>query len=71
MAASWPGRGIGHAAGLAAETVSVIGKGSSEEMPQSNARLGRDAKAGPPGGAGRHRAAELPAQVTLTSLHSR
>jgi hypothetical protein len=37
-------RAIGHSAGLAAKTVAAIRKGSSEEIPQSNTRVGRDGR---------------------------
>jgi ParB-like chromosome segregation protein Spo0J len=53
-------RAIGHCVGLAAKTVAAIRKSSSDEIPQSNARLGRDGKVRPlDSGAGRRRAAEL------------
>jgi ParB-like chromosome segregation protein Spo0J len=53
-------RAIGHSVGLAAKTVAAIRKSSSEEIPQSNARVGRDGKVRPlDSGAGRRRAAEL------------
>ena len=40
-------RAIGHSAGLAAKTVAAIRKSSSEEIPQSNARVGRDGRVRP------------------------
>jgi hypothetical protein len=53
-------RAIGHSIGLAAKTVAAIRKNSSEETPQSNARIGRDGKVRPlDSGNGRRRAAEL------------
>ena len=53
-------RGIGHSAGLAAKTVAAIRKRSSEGVPQSNARVGRDGKVRPlDSGIGRRRAAEV------------
>jgi N-acetyl-1-D-myo-inositol-2-amino-2-deoxy-alpha-D-glucopyranoside deacetylase len=57
-------RAIGHSVGLAA-----IRKGSSEEIPQSNARVGRDGRIRPlDSGADRRRAAELLAQHPDASL---
>jgi ParB-like chromosome segregation protein Spo0J len=62
-------RAIGHAAGLAAKTIAAIRKNSCEDIPQSNARLGRDGKVRPlDSGAGRRRAAELLAQQPDASL---
>ncbi|HXT90558.1 MAG TPA: ParB N-terminal domain-containing protein [Trebonia sp.] len=62
-------RAIGHSAGLAAKTVAAIRKGSSEEIPQSDARVGRDGRVRPlDSGAGRRRAAELLAQQPEASL---
>lgn len=62
-------RAIGHSVGLAAKTVAAIRKSSSEEMPQSNARLGRDGKVRPlDSGVGRRRAAELLEQQPEASL---
>ena len=62
-------RAIGHSAGLAAKTVAAIRKGSSEETPQSNARVGRDGRVRPlDSGTGRRRAAELLAQQPHASL---
>ena len=53
-------RAIGHLIGLAAKTVAAIRKSSSEELPQSNARVGRDGRIRPlDSGIGRRRAAEL------------
>ncbi len=40
-------RAIGHSVGLAAKTVATIRKSSSEEIPQSNARVGRDGRVRP------------------------
>jgi ParB-like chromosome segregation protein Spo0J len=62
-------RAIGHSVGLAAKTVAAIRKSSSDELPQSNARVGRDGKVRPlDSGAGRRRAAELLAQQPEASL---
>ena len=62
-------RAIGHSAGLAAKTVAVIRQSSSEEIPQSNARVGRDGRVRPlDSGAGRRRAAELLTQQPHASL---
>jgi ParB-like chromosome segregation protein Spo0J len=62
-------RAIGHSVGLAAKTVAAIRKSSSEEIPQSNARVGRDGKVRPlDSGIGRRRAAELLAQQPDASL---
>lgn len=62
-------RAIGHSVGLAAKTVASIRKNSSEEIPQSNARVGRDGKVRPlDSGAGRRRAAELLGQQPDASL---
>jgi ParB-like chromosome segregation protein Spo0J len=62
-------RAIGHSVGLAAKTVAAIRKSSSEEMPQSNARVGRDGKVRPlDSGVGRRRAAELLTQRPDASL---
>lgn len=53
-------RAIGHSVGLAAKTVAAIRKSSSEEIPQSNMRIGRDGRVRPlDSGAGRRRAAEF------------
>lgn len=53
-------RAIGHSVGLAAKTVAALRKSSSEDIPQSNARVGRDGRVRPlDSGAGRRRAAEL------------
>jgi ParB-like chromosome segregation protein Spo0J len=53
-------RAIGHSAGLAAKTIAAIRKRSSEGMPQSSARVGRDGRIRPLDSAvGRRRAAEL------------
>jgi ParB-like chromosome segregation protein Spo0J len=62
-------RAIGHRVGLAAKTVAAIRKSSSDDIPQSNARLGRDGKVRPlDSGAGRRRAAELLAARPDASL---
>ena len=62
-------RAIGHSVGLAAKTIATIRKSSSEEIPQSNARVGRDGKVRPlDSGVGRRRAAELLAQQPDASL---
>jgi ParB-like chromosome segregation protein Spo0J len=62
-------RAIGHSAGLAAKTVAAIRKSSSEDIPQSNARVGRDGRVRPlDSGTGRRRAAELLAQQPEASL---
>ena len=62
-------RAIGHSAGLAAKTVAAIRKGSSGEIPQSNARVGRDGRVRPlDSSAGRRRAAELLTQQPGASL---
>jgi ParB-like chromosome segregation protein Spo0J len=62
-------RAIGHSVGLAAKTVAVIRKSSSEDIPQSNARVGLDGKVRPlDSGVGRRRAAELLAQQPEASL---
>jgi ParB-like chromosome segregation protein Spo0J len=62
-------RAIGHSAGLAAKTVAAIRKRSSEGVPQSNARIGRDGRVRPlDNGIGRRRAAELLADQPNASL---
>ena len=62
-------RAIGHSVGLAAKTVAAIRRSSSENTPQSNARVGMDGKVRPlDSGAGRRRAAELLAQQPEASL---
>ncbi len=62
-------RAIGHSVGLAAKTVAAIRKRSSEEVPQSDARVGRDGRVRPlNSGQGRRRAAELLAQQPGASL---
>jgi ParB-like chromosome segregation protein Spo0J len=62
-------RAIGHSAGLAAKTVAAIRKNSSEEITQSNARVGRDGRVRPlDSGAGRRRAAELLTRQPYASL---
>jgi transposase-like protein len=62
-------RAIGHSVGLAAKTVAGIRKRSSEDVPQSNARVGRDGRVRPlNSGEGRRRAAELLAQQPEASL---
>lgn len=53
-------RAIGHSAGVGAKTVAAIRRNLTEEVPQSNARVGRDGKVRPlDSGIGRRRAAEL------------
>ena len=62
-------RAIGHTVGLAAKTVAGIRKRSSEDVPQSNARVGRDGRVRPlNSGEGRRRAAELLAEQPRASL---
>jgi ParB-like chromosome segregation protein Spo0J len=62
-------RAIGHSVGLAAKTVAAIRRSSSDEIPQSNARVGLDGKVRPlDSGLGRRRAAELLAQQPEASL---
>jgi ParB-like chromosome segregation protein Spo0J len=62
-------RAIGHSAGLAAKTVATIRKSSSDEIPQSNVRVGRDGKVRPlDSGIGRRRAADLLTQQPEASL---
>jgi ParB-like chromosome segregation protein Spo0J len=62
-------RAIGHSVGLAAKTVAAVRKSSSEELPHSSARIGRDGRLRPlDGGIGRRRAAELLAQQPEASL---
>jgi ParB-like chromosome segregation protein Spo0J len=62
-------RAIGHSVGLAAKTVAALRRSSSEETPQSNARVGLDGKVRPlDSGAGRRRAAEFLAQQPAASL---
>ncbi len=62
-------RAIGHSVGLAAKTVAAIRKSSSEEIPQSNARVGRDGRVRPlDSGIGRRRAAEFLSQQPDASL---
>jgi ParB-like chromosome segregation protein Spo0J len=62
-------RAIGHSVGLAAKTVAGIRKRSSEDVPQSNVRVGRDGRVRPlNSGEGRRRAAELLAQQPEASL---
>jgi ParB-like chromosome segregation protein Spo0J len=62
-------RAIGQAAGLAAKTVAAIRKRSTDGVPQSNARVGRDGKVRPLDSAQRRRrAAELLTQQPGASL---
>ena len=64
-------RAIGYSVGLAAKTVATIRKGSNEETPQSNARVGRDGRVRPlDGSVGRRRAAELLTQQPDASLRN-
>jgi ParB-like chromosome segregation protein Spo0J len=61
-------RAIGHSVGLASKTVAAIRK-TSGEVPQSNARMGRDGKVRPlDSSEGRRRAAELLTQQPYSSL---
>jgi hypothetical protein len=62
-------RAIAHSVGLAAKTVAAIRKRSGEELPQSNARVGRDGRVRPLNSEeGRRRAAQLLAQQPAASL---
>jgi ParB-like chromosome segregation protein Spo0J len=62
-------RAISHSVGLAAKTVAAIRKRSSGEVPQSNARVGRDGRVRPLNSAERRlRAADLLAQQPEVSL---
>jgi ParB-like chromosome segregation protein Spo0J len=62
-------RAIGHSVGLAAKTIAAVRKRSSEELPQSNTRVGRDGRVRPlDSGIGRRRAAELLADQPNASL---
>lgn len=62
-------RAIGQASGLAARAVASIRKRSSEHLPQSNARVGRDGRVRPlDSGDARRRAAELLTQQPEASL---
>lgn len=62
-------RAIGHSVGLAAKTVAGIRKRSSEDVPQSNSRVGRDGRVRPLNSAeGRRHAAQLLAQQPEASL---
>ena len=62
-------RAIGHSAGLAAKTVAAIRKRSSEQVPQSNVRVGRDGRVRPLNSEeGRQRAADLLVQRPGASL---
>jgi ParB-like chromosome segregation protein Spo0J len=62
-------RAISHSVGLAAKTIAAIRKHLIEEVPQSNARLGRDGKVRPlDSGIGRRRAAELLTEQPEASL---
>jgi hypothetical protein len=62
-------RAIGHSVGLAAKTIAAIRKRSSEGVPQSNARVGRDGRVRPlDSGTGRRRAAELLSDQPNASL---
>lgn len=64
-------RAIGQAAGLAAKGVAAIRKSSSDDVPQSNARVGRDGRIRPlDSGKGRQRAAELLTEQPATSLRN-
>jgi hypothetical protein len=62
-------RAISHCTGLAAKTVAAIRKRSSEGLPQSNARVGRDGRVRPlDSGAARRRAAEMLTEQPSASL---
>jgi ParB-like chromosome segregation protein Spo0J len=62
-------RAIGHSVGLAAKTVAAIRKTSSDEVPQPNARVGKDGRVRPlDSDRGRRRAAEILAQRPDASL---
>jgi ParB-like chromosome segregation protein Spo0J len=62
-------RAIGQVAGLGARTVATIRKRSTDGVPQSNARMGRDGKVRPLDSAqGRRRAAELLTEQPAASL---
>ncbi|MGH3167490.1 MAG: ParB N-terminal domain-containing protein, partial [Trebonia sp.] len=62
-------RAIGHSAGLAAKTVAAIRRRSSEGLPQSNVRVGRDGRVRPlDSGAARRRAAEMLTEQPSASL---
>jgi ParB-like chromosome segregation protein Spo0J len=62
-------RAIGQAAGLAAKAVAAIRKRSTDDLPQSNTRVGRDGKVRPlDSGEGRRRAAELLTEQPDSSL---
>ncbi len=62
-------RAIGRSAGLAAKTVAAIRKRSSDDAPQSNARVGRDGRVRPLDSTeGRQRAAEILTDRPETSL---
>jgi len=58
-------RAIGHSVGLAAKTVATIRRSESDEIPQPNARVGKDGRVRPlDSGPGRRRAAGIsPARV--------
>jgi ParB-like chromosome segregation protein Spo0J len=62
-------RAIGQVAGLGARTVATIRKRSTDGLPQSNARMGRDGKVRPLDSAqGRRRAADLLTEQPTASL---
>lgn len=62
-------RAIGQVAGLAAKTVAILRKHSTDEGPQANGRVGRDGKVRPLDSTeGRKRAAELLTQRPEASL---
>jgi ParB-like nuclease domain len=62
-------RAIGYSTGLAAKTVAAIRKSSSEGIPQSNTRIGRDGRVRPlDSGESRLRAAEILRQRPDASL---
>lgn len=62
-------RAIGESTGLAARTIAAIRRRSTDEVPQLNARVGRDGRVRPLDGlAGRRRAAELLAEHPAATL---
>ncbi|HKS50134.1 MAG TPA: streptomycin biosynthesis protein [Amycolatopsis sp.] len=65
----WSDRAVATATGIAAKTVRAIRLRSSEHLPQSNIRIGRDGRARPIDGAeGRRRAVEVIARRPHASL---
>jgi ParB-like chromosome segregation protein Spo0J len=64
-------RAIGHTAGLSAKTVATVRERASEDVAQSNARVGRDGRVRPlDSREGRRRAAELLVQQPEASLRN-